>query len=109
MLEEAKANIAAVQNRQKEQYDSKHRKQGIYCSINILQGVYKVGAKMLMKDHKRRKRKGGKMDPKWLGPYLITQVLGKGLYALRDLRTNQQVEVALSLQDKTAKNQSTTK
>ena len=32
------------------------------------------------------------MDPKWLGPYTITQVLGKGLYAMRDLRTNQLIQ-----------------
>ena len=38
---------------------------------------------MLMKDFTRRKRKGGKMDKKWLGPYYITRCLGKGLYSLR--------------------------
>ena len=47
---------------------------------------------MLMKDHTRRKRKGGKIDHKWLGPYSITRVLGKGLYALEDVKTNQLVE-----------------
>ena len=47
---------------------------------------------MPMKDHKRRKRKGGKMDPKWLVPYTITRVLGKGLYQLKKLETDQVIE-----------------
>ena len=38
---------------------------------------------MLLKDFRRRKRKGGKMDYKWSGPYVITQNLGKGLYTIR--------------------------
>ena len=47
---------------------------------------------MLMKYHTRRKRKGGKIDHKWFGPYLITRVLGNGLYTLEDVKTNQLVE-----------------
>ena len=38
---------------------------------------------MLIKDYNRKKRKGGKMDYKWLGPYTIVKSLGKGLYALK--------------------------
>ena len=46
-------------------------------------GSYTVGAKMLVKDFKRKKRKGGKMDHRWMGPFTITKNLGKGLYALK--------------------------
>lgn len=37
---------------------------------------------MLVKDNKRKKRQGGKMDCRWLGPYTIVKSLGKGLYGL---------------------------
>ena len=58
----------------------------LYCPIHSLcmyAGAYSVGAKMLIKDYNRKKRKGGKMDYKWLGPYTIVKSLGKGLYALK--------------------------
>jgi hypothetical protein len=44
-----------------------------YLVPYLPKGAFKVGAKMLMKDFTRRKRKGGKMDKKWLGPYYITR------------------------------------
>ena len=60
--------------------------------MSYLVDVYRVGTKMLMKDFTRRKRKGGKLDHKWLGPYTITHVLGKGLYSLKDDNTDQVVK-----------------
>ena len=39
-----------------------------------------VGAKVQKKDFLRNKRKGGKMDPQWLGPYVIATDLDKGFY-----------------------------
>ena len=32
---------------------------------------------------RRKKRKGGKLDIRWLGPYIIVNNLGKGLYSLK--------------------------
>ena len=43
---------------------------------------FKLNAVVLKKDFLRSKRKGGKLDPKWLGPYRISKLLGKGLYSL---------------------------
>lgn len=37
----------------------------------------------MKKDFLRKKRKGGKLDSKWLGPYTITATLGKGFYSLQ--------------------------
>ena len=37
-----------------------------------------------MKDFKRKKREGGKLDNQWLGQYTITKALGKGLYELKE-------------------------
>ena len=37
---------------------------------------------MLVKDFTRKKRKGGKLDPKWLGPYVIQKKVSRGVYAV---------------------------
>jgi hypothetical protein len=67
----ARDNIRVAQERQKELYDRKHAHP---CAFT-------VGDKVLMKDITRKKRKGGKMDVKFLGPYTITKKFGKGIYS----------------------------
>lgn len=72
LIEEAKLNIKEAQKKQKEAYDRKHaRPEG-----------FQVGLKVLKKDFCRKKRANGKLDVKYLGPYIITKVLGKGTYSL---------------------------
>ena len=44
--------------------------------------IPQVGMEVLQKDFRSCKHKGGKMDPKWLSPSLITHDLGKGFYSL---------------------------
>ena len=44
-----------------------------------------TGELVLKKDLKRKKKAGGKMDARYVGPYVITKKLGKGVYALRDV------------------------
>ena len=73
LLEKAKENILKAQERQKNDYDRRRANPKVYT----------VGSKVLKKDFLRKKRKGGKMDAKYIGPYVITRHLGKGLYALR--------------------------
>ncbi len=38
----------------------------------------------MKKDFRRKKRKGGKLDDRWLGPYTISADCGKGFYSLND-------------------------
>ena len=71
-LKTVKQNVEKAQEKQKKYYDSKH---GAGAS-------FKLNAVVLKKDFLRSKRKGGKLDPKWLGPYRISKLLGKGLYSL---------------------------
>eukprot|EP00731_Ephydatia_muelleri_P030102 Em0021g625a len=68
LLEEVQKNISA-QKKQKEQYDKKHSKAAFTT--------------VLKKDFRKKKRKGGKLDLMWVGPYLITKSLGKGFYELQ--------------------------
>ena len=75
-LEKAKANITCAQQKQKEVYDRKHHQPEVYT----------VGALVLKKDFTRKKRKGGKLDSKYVGPYTIVKALGKGLYRLEDVK-----------------------
>lgn len=44
---------------------------------------------MLKKDFLRKKRKGGKSDPEWLGPFEVAADLGKGFYSLSDLNSGE--------------------
>ena len=44
-----------------------------------------VGVQVLKKDFLSNKRKGGKLDPRWLGPYIITQKFSKGFYSLQSV------------------------
>ena len=74
-IEEIKANIKQAQKKKKKYYDLKH---GAVACFN-------VGSVVLKKDFTRRKRKGGKMDYRWLGPYVISASLGKGLFKLKEL------------------------
>ena len=73
-LEVVKANIELAQKKQKEHYDRKH----------AMPEHYKLGALVLLKDHTRRKRKGGKLDNRWHGPFKIHKILPRGVYALSD-------------------------
>ena len=72
ILEEAKQNILQAQQKQKELYDRKHAKPELFAK----------GQLVLKKDFTRKKRKGGKLDSKFLGPYVIVKALKKGTYIL---------------------------
>lgn len=74
-MESTKKNIAVAQQRQKEQYDQKHSKASKFA----------INTKVLKKDFTRKKRKGGGMDHRWVGPYVITKDVGKGFYSLKHL------------------------
>ena len=75
ILEKAKANILCAQLRQKRGYDRKHSNPY----------VFRVGGLVLKKDFTRKKRKGGKLDPKWVGSYTIVGNLGRGLYRIQEV------------------------
>ena len=45
-----------------------------------------MGTKVLLKNMKNSHRMGGKMDPKWLGPYTVLEKVEKGRYKLRSSR-----------------------
>ena len=44
-----------------------------------------------MKDFRRKKRKGGKLDYKWLGPYRVTHDCGKGFFSLSDVTNHKKI------------------
>ena len=74
-LEEAKANIVSAQQKQKEIYNHKHHQPEVFA----------IGA-IVMKHFTRKKRKGGKLDTKWTGPYKVAKALGRGLYRLEGVK-----------------------
>ena len=62
-----------AQKNQKETYDRKH-----------LPEELPVGTEVPLENTAQRQRKGGKMDPVWLGPYTISKSMGKGVYELKN-------------------------
>ena len=74
VLTQAKANIDKAQEKQKKDFDKRH-----HCPE-----TFKLGNLVLKKDMTRKKRKGGKLDTKWIGPFEIIASLGRGLYKLAD-------------------------
>ena len=70
-----KANIQTAQQKQKHYYDKRHGTSTCFT----------VGDTVLKKDFRRKKRKGGKLDYRWEGPFLIMAILGKGLFQLKEL------------------------
>ena len=77
VLEKAKQNVEATQEKQKADYDKKHANPSVYA----------IGSKVLDKDFTLKKRKEGKLDFRWLGPYYIMKNIGKGSYLLQEEST----------------------
>lgn len=69
----AEENIKAAQRKQKETYDRKHQPDTLV-----------VGTRVLLENTHQKQRKGGKLEPLWLGPYTISRDLGKGVYELKN-------------------------
>ena len=65
-FKKAEANIAIAQKKQKETYDKKHQPP-----------VLELGSKVLLENTAQKQQKSGKMDPLWLGPYIINKDLGE--------------------------------
>ena len=71
VFKDAEVCIKRAQNKQKETYDRKHQPSGIA-----------IGAQVLLENTAQKQRKGGKLEPAWLGPYTVNRCVGKGLYEL---------------------------
>lgn len=83
IIDKAKQNIEVAQEKQRAHYNRKHASMF----------TYNLGSKVLVKDFSRKKRKEGKMDFRWLGPYCILKNLGKGIYLLQEQGTNNERKV----------------
>ena len=70
-FKKAEVNIAAAQKQRKETYDRKH-----------LQSELSEGCEVLLEDTAQKRKKGGKLDDVWLGPFTTHKSLGKGIYQL---------------------------
>ena len=73
-FQKAQANITKAQ-KQQETYDRNH-----------LPKELEVSTKVLLENTAQQQRKGGKMEPLRLGPYVINRCLGKGIYELKNMK-----------------------
>ena len=87
VVKQVKENIEKAQIKQKQNYDRRHANPK----------AYQIGTKVLKKDFTRKKRKGGKMDCRYVGPFVITKSLGKGLYSLASVESPKKVTTCKSV------------
>ena len=73
--DQVQENIKEAQKTQKEVYDRKHADPPEFAVATIV----------LKKDFRRKKRKGGCLDHKWIGPYKIAKDVGKGFYSIQNV------------------------
>ena len=71
----AKMLIQKAQMKQKDVYDRKYS----------LPNSFSIGEFVLKKDFKRKKRAGGKLETRYVGPYMIMKIHGKGFYWLKQV------------------------
>ena len=74
-FQKAQVNITKAQKQQKKTHDRKH-----------LQKELEVGTKVLLENTAQQRRKGGKLEPLRLVPYVINKCLGKGIYELKIMK-----------------------
>ena len=74
---EARRRIEQDQERQRQRHDQ-----------NVRLVVFAVNDLVLLHDTAKAKQHTGKFEPKWMGPYRVHAVLGRGVYRLADLDGN---------------------
>ncbi len=79
ICDSAMGHIVEAQNRYKKNYDRR------WCDGIKLT----VGMMVECADNTHRDRKGGKLTKKWIGPYVVTKILGNGCFLLRSLADGQ--------------------
>ena len=76
-------NIAKVQNRQKRNYDKRHAS----TNTEIVEGSL-----VLLKNNKNNHRMGGKLEVKYLGPYEVVSLVGKGRAKLKNVASGKELK-----------------
>jgi len=71
----AKSNVDVAQEKQKQRYDIKRRAP-----------TFTVGDRVMQYNRRGDARKGDKLNKRYDGPYVISEVMNKGLYRLRHRR-----------------------
>ena len=72
---QAEENIKKAQEKQKKDYLKRHG--------NTVNDIC-VGVEVLLRNNKRKDRKGGKFCYKWIGPYVVSHITKKGVATLRN-------------------------
>ncbi|GKC83184.1 hypothetical protein Tco_1138901 [Tanacetum coccineum] len=59
-----------------------------YYNARVRSTSFRPGDLVYRNNEASRAKDGGKLGPKWEGPYEVTEALGKGAYMLRDYNAN---------------------
>ena len=77
MKDKISRNISQAKETQKKRYDARHN----------FENKIKSGDKVLVINSSRVHRMGGKLSPRFLGPYEVVEILPKGRVRIKNLRT----------------------
>ena len=75
-------NIVIAQKRQKHNYDKRH-------SNNLR---VSLGNTVYIKNSRRIHRMGSKLEPRWVGPYKVIEMLGKGRVRLENIKSGNKLK-----------------
>lgn len=97
VYKDAEKNITKAQAHQKKNYDRRHAVP-----------MFQRGSLVLRRNMANSHRMGGKMDPRWFGPYEVDNITKKGLYQLKCVRNGKLLkQVFSSVQLKAYSNRAT--
>lgn len=83
----AAAKMVEIHTDAKEEIQQSHKRQKKYFDRKRQGPTYKAGDKVYVNNPKRINRKGDKLARRWRGPYEITEVLRKGTYRLKGVKS----------------------
>lgn len=108
-------NIKNAQDRYKRDYDNKHFTTNVrtfatscvistlFCillwnrKVSISIQVLQPGTKVLLRNSAQDGRKGGKLQERWLGPYVIEEFIGKGVYKINNPKTGRTLKKGVNV------------
>ena len=96
LYDRAHRNIKTAQSQQKRDYANKHHHKRVRLTriinyevnrLSIMHQELQVGTLVLLRNSAKDGRKGDKLAKRWLGPYIIEECVGKGVYRLSNHAT----------------------
>ena len=70
---------------------------GFFIKFSVSIQVLQPGTKVLLRNSAQDGRKGGKLQERWLGPYIIIELIGKGVYKIKNPKTGRDLKKGVNV------------